>query len=167
MTSAEFKTSEAFDRRVAQFRYGIGGAKISFAELVDLQEQPVVAAEFDQQVKIKIYFSVDVEADISVNYYIQDDKKNLIVGAGLRTVGSPLLHCLPGKRYVVIYTTALPLHEGNYSMQLQLSKPVIENETADFLDVIEDAIVFNVQRKLMGRIWTKVYLPNSVEMAEI
>lgn len=164
--SAEFKTSEAFDRSIAQFRYGTGGARISFAELLDLNEQPVVTAEFNQQVKIKIYFSVESESDISANYYIQDDKKNLIVGAGLRTVGRPLLHCLPGSRYVVTYMTSLPLHEGNYSIQLQLSKPVIQDQTAEFLDVIEDAVVFSVQRNLTGRIWTKVYLPNSVEVSE-
>jgi lipopolysaccharide transport system ATP-binding protein len=165
--SAEFKTSDAFDRRMAQFRYGIGGARISFVELVDVHDQPVVAAKFNQQVKIKIYFSVENESDISVNYYIIDDKKNYIVGAGLRTVGRPLLHCLPGSRHVVIYTTALPLQEGNYSMQLQLSKPVVQDQSAEFLDVIEDAIVFSVQRKSAGRIWTKVYLPNSVEVSEV
>lgn len=165
--SAEFKTSESFDRRMAQFRYGIGGARISFAELHDLYDQPVVAAEFNQQVKIKIYFSFEIEADISVNYYIQDDKKNLIVGAGLPIVGRPLLHGLPGSRHIVTYTTALPLHEGNYSIQLQLVRRVIQDQTAEFLDVIEDAIVFSVQRKLTSRIWTKVYLPNSVEVAEV
>jgi len=163
---AEFKISEAFARRVEQFRYGIGGARISFVELLDLNDQPVVAAEFNQQVKIKIYFSVESESDISANYYIQDDKKNLIVGAGLRTVGRPLLHCLPGSRYVVTYMTSLPLHEGNYSIQLQLSKTVIQDQTAEFLDVIEDAVVFSVQRNLTGRIWAKVYLPNSVEVSE-
>lgn len=164
---AEFKASEAFDRRVGQFRYGIGGARISFVELLDLNDQPVVAAEFNQQVKIKIYFSVESESDISANYYIQDDKKNLIVGAGLRTAGRSLLHCLPGSRYVVTYMTSLPLHEGNYSIQLQLSKPVIQDQAAEFLDVIEDAVVFSVQRNLTGRIWTKVYLPNSVEVSEV
>jgi len=164
---AKFKTSDAFDRRVSQFRYGIGGARIRFAELHDLNDQPVVAAEFNQHVKIKIYFDFEIEADISVNYYIQDDKKNLIVGAGLPIVGQPLLHGLPGSRHIVIYTTALPLHEGNYSIQLQLVRRVIQDQTADFLDVIEDAIVFNVQRRLTSRIWTKVYLPNSVEVSEV
>ncbi len=167
MKMADFKTSTAFDRRVAQFRYGAGGARISFAELVDLQDQPVVSAQFSQQVKIRIYFSVENETDLSVNYYIQDDKKNLIIGAGLRTVGEPLLHCPPRTRHVVTYTTTLPLQEGNYSIQFQLTKPVLQDQTAEFMDVIDDAIVFNVQRKNRGRIWTKVYVTCDVEVAQI
>ena len=164
---AEFKSSEAFDSRIAQFRYGIGGAKISFAELVDLHDQPVVAAEFDQQVKIKIYFSVEVEADISVNYYIQDDKKNAILGAGLRTVGQPLMHCHPQSRYLATYMTTLPLTEGNYSIHLEIVKPVVIDQVSEFLDVVDDAIVFSVQRRVPARLWAKAYIKNDLEIVRI
>jgi lipopolysaccharide transport system ATP-binding protein len=159
-----FKSSEAFDRSVAPLRYGIGTAKISFVELLDMDERPVVSVEFDQKVKIRIHFTVGKGITLSANYYILDDKKNLILGAGLRTVGRPLLECKLGSRHVVTYTTCLPLQEGNYSIQFQLSRPIIPDQTAEFLDVIDDAIVFNVQRKITGRIWTKVFLPNSVEV---
>jgi lipopolysaccharide transport system ATP-binding protein len=162
-----FKTSEAFDRRVAEFRYGNGGAKITFVELVDLDGQSLVSVEFDQEVKIRIFFTSLQEAYLSPNYYILDDKKNLIVGAGLRTVGESLLHCESGGKYVVTYTTTLPLQEGNYSIQFQISKPLVADQTAEFLDVIDDAIVFNIQRKAVGRIWTKVYLSNAVEIKKI
>jgi lipopolysaccharide transport system ATP-binding protein len=159
-----FKSSEAFDRSVAPFRYGIGTARITFAELLDMEDRPLVSVEFDHKVKIRIHFTVDREVDLSANYYILDDKKNLILGAGLRTVGRPLLECKSGSRHVVTYTTCLPLQEGNYSIQFQLSRPIILDQTAEFLDVIDDAIVFNVQRKITGRIWAKVFLPNSVEV---
>ena len=62
------------------------------------------------------------------------------------------------------YTTLLPLQEGNYSIQLQLTRPVIPDETAVFLDVINDAIMFQVQRRSAGRIWTKVYVENYVDV---
>lgn len=162
--SSIFKVSDEFDERTKLFRYGKGGARIRFAELVDMNDQPVVSAEFNQQVKIKIYLDVQTDVVISVNYYIQDDKKNLILGAGLSTVGEPLLHGTPDSRYSVIYTTRLPLQEGNYSIQLQLTKPVIADQSAEFLDVIDDAIVFNVQRRANRRIWTKVYIENSLEV---
>lgn len=155
-----FKCSDEFDRRVMDFRYGMGGAKIRFVELIDLSEHPVVIAEFNQRVKIRIHFEVQQETELSVNYYIQDDRKNLIVGAGLRTIGHEMLQCHAGSRYVATYTTSLPLQEGNYSIQVQLSRPVIVDETAEFLDVIENAVVFNVVRRSPGRLWTKVYLDN-------
>lgn len=162
--SSSFKTSDEFDHRVEQFRYGTGGARIRFAELVDEKDDPIVSAEFNQEVKIKIYFDVQQESDISANYYIQDDKKNLILGAALPTIGNPLLHCLPGSQYLVVYTTLLPLQEGNYSIQLQLTQPIIPDESAEFLDVVDNAIVFQVQRRTAGRIWTKVYVDNYVSI---
>ena len=161
---SDFKTSDAFEQRVRQFRYGTGGARIRFAELIDEVDQQVVTAEFNQRVKIKIYFDVQEETEISANYYIQDDKKNLILGAALPTISNPLLHGRSGSRYLVTYTTLLPLQEGNYSIQLQLTRPVIPDETAVFLDVINDAIMFQVQRRSAGRIWTKVYVENYVDV---
>jgi lipopolysaccharide transport system ATP-binding protein len=155
-----FKCSDQFDRRVKDFRYGTGGAEVRFVELVDLSEHPVAIAEFNQRVRIRIHFEVQQETELSVNYYIQDDKRNVILGAGLRTIGHEMLQCHAGTRYVATYTTSLPLQEGNYSIQVQLTRPVIPDESADFLDVIENAVVFNVVRRSTGRIWAKVYLDN-------
>jgi lipopolysaccharide transport system ATP-binding protein len=161
------KSVDDFDRRVAQFRYGIGGVRIIFAELVDIHDQPLVSAEFNQQIKVKIYFDTEIEADISVNYYIQDDKKNPILGAGLRTVGQPLLHCHPSSRYLATYMTMVPLQEGNYSIHLEITKPLIIDQSAEFLDVVDDAIVFSVQRRAQGRVWAKAYIRNDLEIVRI
>ena len=164
--SVDFKTSDQFNLRVDLFRYGVGGAKITFAELLDLDEQPLLSVEFDQQVKIRIHFTVENETCLSANYYIQDDKKNPILGAGLPTLGHPLLHCLAGTRYIITYTTGLPLQEGNYSVHLELTKPIVPDQSAEFLDVIDNALVFNVQRRKSARIWAKVFINNSLEIAE-
>lgn len=158
--SQSFKYSDEFDRRVMNFRYGMGGARVRFVELLDISENQIVMAEFNQRVKIRIHFDVQKETELSVNYYIQDDKKNLIIGAGLRTLEQPLLQCPAASRFIATFTTAIPLQEGDYSIQVQLTKPVILDQTADFLDVIENAVVFNVARRPAGRLWTKVYLDN-------
>lgn len=163
----EFKRSDEFDRRVAALRYGAGGAVIRYVELLDLLDQPIVIADFNQRVKIRIHFETQQVVDLSVNYYIQDDKKNLILGAGLRTVGHKLLHCQTDSRYIATYTTNLPLQEGNYSIQVQLTKPLVADETADFVDVIDNSVVFNVARRYDGRVWTKIYLDNELDLVEI
>lgn len=162
-----FKISSEFEQRVNLFRYGLGGARIKYAELVDMEDQPIISAEFNQQVKIKIYLDAQDEIDISVNYYIQDDKKNLILGAGLRLVGETLLHCAPNSQYIITYTTLLPLQEGNYSIELQLTKPVVLDQTVEYVDVIDNGILFQMQRRNPSRLWSKVYVENSVDIKRL
>ena len=163
----ELKESRDFDRRVEQFRYGTGGARITYVEFLNTDDEPINSVEFNQEVRIRIYFKSYSDLDVSPNYYILDDKKNIILGVGPRMLGKPLVHARQDSRYVVIYTTKLPLQEGIYSVQLQITKPVIADETAEFVDVIEDAIVFNVVRRRDSRAWAKVFLPNTYECTEI
>lgn len=163
----EFKSSDEFRKRVRTFRYGIGGARITCAELLDDHGQSVVNVEFDQEVNVVIYFETDIEEDVSCNYYIADEKRNLVLGAGMRLVGQELLKTKKGGKYIVTYKTRVPLHEGNYSIQVQLTKPLIEGQTAEFIDVIDDAIIFKVSRKSECRIWTQVHVPNSIEVIEV
>ncbi len=160
----EFKTSAKFEKQVAHFRYGDGGAKITFAELLDEDLHPTNEVRFNQSIFIRIYFETSTEADVSCNYYVLDDKKNLILGAGLRLVDQPLMRVKNGGRYIVTYKTRLPLHEGNYSVQLQISTPAVLDNTAIFRDVIDNALAFKMSRREGARIWTKAYVRNEVEI---
>ena len=162
-----FKRSDEFDQRVAAFRYGAGGARVALAELLDMDDQSVNVVEFNQKVKVRIHFSVDRPMTLAPAYYILDDKKILILGAGPRQAGQELPYCIPGRNYVATYTTEVPLQEGNYSIQVQLNEPVVRDQHATFLDVLDDAIVFHVSQRLDGRVWTKVLLPNAFELAEL
>jgi lipopolysaccharide transport system ATP-binding protein len=160
----EFKISTAFEKKVAYFRYGDGGAKITFAELLDEDLQPIQEVRFNQSILVRIYFEASIEAEVSCNYYVMDDKRTLILGAGLRLLGEPLIVVKIGDRYVVTYRTRLPLQEGNYSIQLQIATPIVLDHTASFLDVIDDALVFKMSSRDGARIWTKAYVDNEVEI---
>jgi lipopolysaccharide transport system ATP-binding protein len=160
----EFKTSRSFEKQVSRFRYGDGGARITFAELLDEDMQSVDELAFDQGVLVRIYFETSIDAEVSCNYYVLDEKKNLVVGAGLTLVDQPFIHAENGGRYVVTYKTRLPLHEGNYSVQLQITTPIVLGQSARFLDVIDDALVFRMSRREGARIWTNVYIENQVEI---
>jgi lipopolysaccharide transport system ATP-binding protein len=160
----EFKDSAAFEQRVAHFRYGDGGAKITFADMLDENLHPINEVKFNQSVFIRVYFKSSIDDEIGCNYYILDDKRNLILGAALNLVGPPLMRVKDGGKYVVIYKTRLPLHEGNHSVQLQLVKATGQENTAIFLDVIDDAIVFKMSRREDARIWAKAYVENEVEI---
>lgn len=161
----EFKISTEFEKQVAHFRYGDGGANITFAELLDEDLRPINEVRFNQAVLVRVYFETSIAIEVSCNYYILDDKKNLILGAGLRLVDRPLILVKNGGRYVVTYKTRLPIQEGNYSVQLQISTPVALDYTARFLDVIDDALVFKMSCREGARIWTKAYVENEVEIS--
>lgn len=162
-----FKSSEQFNQRVAACRYGTGRAIVRYVELLDTFDQPIVIAEFDQLVKIRIHFDVIEETELSVIYYILDEKRNLILGSGLTMVGLPLLKCSQGSRRIGTYTTKLPLMDGNYVIEVQLTKPIIFDETVEFLDVIENAVVFSVARRPISRVWSKVYIDNEFTLTVI
>ncbi len=167
IADAVFKRSEEFDKRVAAFRYGSGGARITYAELLDDYGHPIVNVEFDQQVCVVIYFETDIEEEISCNYYVADQKKNLVIGSGVRQAGQKFIKSRKSGKYIVTYKTRIPLCEGNFSIQLELTKPLILDQTAEFLDVIDDAIVFKVSRRPNGRIWTQVHLANRLQIIEV
>lgn len=152
-----FKISAEFEKRVAQFRYGTGEVRVRLVELLNLQDIPVTHIEFNQTVKIRVYFEAFAEKSISVNASIFDEKKNNITGCGFQHVDQPYLVTRPGRKYVVQYLFRLPLQEGNYSIRINLSSPIVENETAEFIDLINDAVVFQVARWEKARVWSQVH----------
>ena len=162
----EFKISTEFEKRVSSFRYGEGGSKITFAELLDENYQPVENVFFNQSVFIRIFFEASIDSVLSCNYYVADSKKNLILGAGFRLAGHPLLNVKAGDRYVIIYKTRLPLQEGVYSIQLQITQVIVDGNVAKFLDVIDDAIVFKMAVREDGCIWSKAFVGNEVEIIQ-
>jgi lipopolysaccharide transport system ATP-binding protein len=160
----EFKTSTEFEKHAAQSRYGEGGAKIIFAELLDGNMRGTTNVEFNQAVFIRIYLEASIDEEVSCNYYILDDKRNYILGAGLELAGEPLLHIKSGQRYIVTYKTCLPLREGWHSVQLEITKSVIKDQAAIFLDVIDNALIFTMLRRQEARIWAKAFVRNEVEI---
>ena len=165
-TSLEFKASEEFESRVSPFRYGDGGAKIRFTELLDEEGNPLDEVAFNQTVLVKIHFDASMDDDkISINYYVLDDKKNYILGADPGLAGSgDYLRIRSGDRYIVTYKTRLPLHEGNFSIQLEITSALIEDHSARFLDVIDDAIVFRMARREGSRLWAKAFVDNEINI---
>ena len=154
-----FKDPEEFRQRADLFRYGNGKARVCFVELLDESGSPVQSVEFDQKVTLNIYFKVDTAQTISCNFYIEDDKKNLLIGGNPRLYGVALPVCEAGERYVATYAFRLPLCEGNFSVQVQLTSPIIMDQSAEFLDVVENTVVFNVRRRAEAKVWAKMFVP--------
>ena len=161
----EFKSSAEFEKQAAHFRYGEGGAKITFAELLDENLHPINEVRFNQSVFVKVYFETSIDAEVGCNYYVLDDKRNLILGAALNLVSDqPLMRVKNGGEYVVTYKTRLPLREGNHSIQLQIVKATGQDVSAIFLDVIDNALVFKMSLREGARIWASAFVENEVKI---
>jgi lipopolysaccharide transport system ATP-binding protein len=150
----------AFEKRVAQFRYGSGDIKVINVELLDCAGRPTTVVEFNEEVKINIYLHSKCSKFASVVIHILDDKKNNITGASFRTTGTPYLKAEYGGNYLVECAINLPLLEGEYSVFVQVASPAAELPIT-YYDTVNDAVVFRINN--MGEVKTrsKVYLfPN-------
>ncbi|MFZ1548017.1 MAG: ABC transporter ATP-binding protein [Candidatus Nitrotoga sp.] len=166
--SVILKRSDEFDKRVAAFRYGSGGARITYVELLNMNNEPIqLLVEFNQEVKIRIHVESSSEQSISVNFNIRDDRKVNLTGCGFTQVEQEFLTTEIGGQYLVEYTLRLPLQEGSYSLRTQITSPILRGETAEFVDVIEDAVVFLMERWKNSSIWSKVHLFPSFKLQRI
>lgn len=157
-SNAVFKHSEEFDTRVAEFRYGSGGVSVAYVELLNSDNEEIKIVDFNQSVKIRIYIEATSEQSVTVNFYILDDKKINVTGCGFSLVKRELLQTENGGHYLVEYSLNLPLQEGNYSIRVQVTAPIIGDQSAEFLDVVEDAVVFQMVRWEVARVWSKIHL---------
>jgi lipopolysaccharide transport system ATP-binding protein len=165
--NAPLKRSDEFDKRVAAFRYGSGGARVTYVELLNMSDQQILLVDFNEEVKIRIHVESSSEQHISVNFNIRDEKKVSLTGCGFRQVEQDPLTTGVGEQYLIEYTLRLPLQEGSYSLLIELTSPVVRGETAEFVDVIEDAVVFQVKRWTHSRVWSKVHLFPSLRLRKI
>jgi lipopolysaccharide transport system ATP-binding protein len=165
--TAVLKRSVEFDQRVAAFRYGSGDVKVTYVELLDLNDQQLQVVDFNQEVRIRIHVESSSTRSVSINFNIRDDRKMSITGCGFRQVDQELLTIRPGGRYLVEYKLRLPLQEGSYSLLVEITSPLVRGESAEFIDVIEDAVVFRVSRWRHSRVWSKVHLFPSLRLSAV
>ncbi|MBI6553355.1 ABC transporter ATP-binding protein [Pseudomonas veronii] len=162
-----FKINHAFEARVAQFRYGTGEVKARSVELLDMKDEPTTFLDFNQQVKIRVNFEAYAEKSITLNVSVFDEKKNNIIGCGFQHVDQPYLLTKPGGKYVAEYVFKMPLQEGYYSLRINISSVIVDNESAEFIDLINDAVVFRVARWEKARVWSQVHQFAELRLEEL
>jgi ABC-type polysaccharide/polyol phosphate transport system ATPase subunit len=153
-----FKASDEFDRNVSPFRYGTGEAKVRYVELLDENELNIVEVKFNQKIKIRIHLESYSDIFAAVNFQIFDDKKINITAGGFKQQSEELLHLLNMDKYIVDYELKLPLQQGNYSVQVNISSFLEDSDMPIFVDGIPDACVFRVGERPNFPIWSKVDL---------
>lgn len=162
-----FKTSKEFDKKVAQFRYGTGEAKICYVELLDMEDNPIVVSEFNQDVKVRIYCESYANLMVAINFQIFDDKKINITAGGFKQLGEELLSISVNDRYIVDYVLKLPLFQSSYSIQANISAFVEGTNNPIFIDSVPDSYVFQVGQRPNFPIWSKVDLFPRLQISKL
>lgn len=158
--------SQQFIERVKPFTYGDGGLQVDAVRVLNSKGDDSSVFTFNESVTVEIYFQSYIECEVGVSYYIHDEKKNIIIGSGPKQAGSNFIKIEQGGKYKVCYETKFPLMAGNYSLQVQINKPLIVGKTAKFLQVVDDAKVFKVDLNNHSVIWSKVYVDNTMQVKQ-
>jgi len=163
----EFKISKAFEERVNIFRYGSGEAHITCVELLNTKKESIIEVDFNETVTIRIYVTTTDVRELSVNYHIVDDKKIMLLGSNPLLSDSKFISTHADGKYIIEYETQIPLVEGHYSLYLELTSPQIHDQSATFLDVVNDAVVFKVNRRKPARLWSKMYISSKYSVVNV
>ena len=148
-------------------RYGTGEARFKSVEFLDNNDEPIVHASYDEIVKIRLCIECYKQSNISVNYNIRDEYNINIIGSDFVIESSELIGVLPQEKYIVEFKTKLPLAAGNYNLLVSISEPLFMNKTAKFIDFIEIAKVFTMLERPGAKLWSKVYVENSLNVKKI
>jgi lipopolysaccharide transport system ATP-binding protein len=156
---------DRFDRFASQFPcepQGTGEARIRLAEVLDEAGEPADWIEFGARTTIRIWVQCLQPCSVSVNYKIRDRNLVAVAGADFLIAGHDLLAMKPGELYLVEYVTRLTLKDGDYTLRFSLTQPIDKHQRAVFVDIVEIALPFKVLPSPLGKIYTSVYLPNTV-----
>ena len=160
-------TNKEFDKKVARFREGTGDVKVIDFQLTDLDNNPIKTVEFNQTVKLKIVVEFFKDKQVGVGYHIRDDKNMELLGSYIRMENDSLLKGNRGDKFLVEFTTRIPLIEGAYAISLVVSEPVIYNRTSLFDDFIDNVEVFEVLENPKAKLWDKVYIQNELKIVSV
>jgi ABC-type glutathione transport system ATPase component len=162
-----FKYDKGLDGRVKQFRQGNGKARITAVDICNLDDAAILTAEYNQKIKIKLYIEGYDTVDIVVGYLIRDNMNLEILGGGnYYDMDNPNIHVEVGKKFIIEFITRVPLLQGTYNFVFVLSTPV-DDETAIFVDHIENACFLEVGRREKRQLWSKVHLEEECNIIAI
>jgi len=163
---SKFFIDEGFKKRVKHSSYGEGGVEVVSIKLIGEDGEDSQSFSFNETVKVQISILSAIDEVIGVAYYVLDDKRNSILGAGPRQANKDFTRIKKDGKYNFTFETRFPLLSGVYSLQIQVNKPLVVGKSAKFLQVIDDAIVFRVEEGVNFKIWSKVHIENSLTIDE-
>ena len=156
----QFKSDPTFTEKVRPYRYGTGGARVMYIELIDQQGQPTDSFGFRETITVRAYIEVYKNLD-ALNCCLLIRNKH----------GIEIMHCTSTE-----YRYKFPLIQKGDKVIVDISfenvlKPMeaysihytVNNtynlQDQEILDLIELAAVFNVRIDSDNPIWYLVWQP--------
>ena len=164
--SGSFREDLTFSDRVGSFRQGTGEARITAVDLLDAQGRECSEAHFGPKVSLRLHLRFIQSCEVVVSYYLRDDKHLILTGSTTILENYGLVHGEAGDRKIVEFSTSLPLGDGAYNVLALLSVPVVPNRSAHYVDYVENAHVFSVAERMPNRLWSKVYVLNTLTVRD-
>ncbi len=146
-------------------RKGTGEARVTAVEVLDETGQPLVTARFDQHARVRLYIQFNTSCEVLAAYYIRDDN-SLLLGSSTLLEGVGLISGDKEDRLIIEFSTRLPLTDGSYSILAQLSTPIIRNTSSQIVDYLENAALFSMEQHRPTKVWSRVYVKNTVTITK-
>ncbi len=163
-----WEVDERIEKCINCTRHGNGQARFVKFEILNSDEEIITSADFDQTVKIRLYFEVkEPLRELSVFYLIYDAKRNPLLGSGNYMQPERAFYNLAPGKYVSEFTTKLPITAGLYSLTAALSTFTVHDLHATQYDYVENGLVFSVDKREPDRIWSMCQLENQVKLFSV
>jgi lipopolysaccharide transport system ATP-binding protein len=171
----DFKISQNFNNRVAQFRCGNGAARITEVELINSFGEITNKISFGEKITIRVY----------IEYYKDTNKNNLSLGIGLRDLhGVEIIQFttlaedlkIGGKdinREIIEFQFENKLTPGDYSIAVGIAEltPSINwppyYDIEGIVDYCPGCYPFKVPTDIEKPIWGKVGIPVDIQKYSI
>jgi hypothetical protein len=132
-------------------------------ELLDTEHRPLAAADFNQEIVLRIHleFFQDAE-DYILGYYFRDKAGIEVIGTNTFEESAAIPPRTAGQTLVVDYRHRLPLMPGSYSVTVGLA---YHRHAPVYYDWVDNALVLEVLPPPGGKvIYSKVWLPVQIEI---
>ena len=157
---------EIFAKKVSLFREGNGEVRVIDFEITDMCGNELVLGSFNQEAHLKILIQFHSDIKAGVGYHIRDSQNTELIGSDRFTHNYPLVEGKVGDKFLVEFITKLPLMAGAYNITLVVSRKSDDGTSVVFMDLIEDAAVFEIEERKEGKVWNKVIIPNQVKITK-
>jgi lipopolysaccharide transport system ATP-binding protein len=160
----EFLRDVEFGKRVNPFRSGTGEARFTAVELLDEEGSGINVVRFDQAVRIRLHVEVLHGCDFHAGYHIRDEFNLSLLSTGSFTETQTVMRGATGDRVILEFALRLPLKHGRYTILALISTNYIYNKTAQFVDWVENAVIFEVMPREPQILWAPFYLKNELKV---
>jgi len=125
------------------YRYGDGGARILDIKLLNSRHRPTEQLDFQEDftIQVSIVFKQDLPS-FAIGYSFRDLKGQMLIAYVSSAKKIEMPPVTAGEVYVIEIKGTNILNYGIYTITIGAELPVVFNEQHIFLDILENAVVF-------------------------